>query len=105
MQRSVSTCLGRYSCKVSGLSEAALSAYSIGASAAALPVPETCAMLGAGLAAIGFIVPRRRGDWSGARRTSQARQSRNGKKRSRNTMLCVVLTTTPSLKWTLKRMP
>jgi hypothetical protein len=53
---------GSYYFKVSGLSEAALSAYSIGASATAVPVPEpeTYAMLGAGLAGIGFIVSRRR---------------------------------------------
>ncbi|CAM3888968.1 FxDxF family PEP-CTERM protein [Roseateles saccharophilus] len=55
---------GNYYFKVFGLSNAALSAYSIAASATAVPVPEpeTYAMLGAGLAAIGFVVLRRRRD-------------------------------------------
>lgn len=53
---------GNYYFKVFGLSNASLSAYSIGANATAVPVPEpeTYAMLGAGLAAIGFVVSRRR---------------------------------------------
>lgn len=55
---------GSYFFKVSGASGSAVAAYSIGAAATTVPVPEpeTYAMLGAGLAAIGFIVARRRRD-------------------------------------------
>lgn len=53
---------GSYHFKVFGLSNAALSAYSISATAVAQPVPEpqTYALLGAGLGMIGFIASRRR---------------------------------------------
>lgn len=56
---------GSYHFKVFGLSNAALSAYAISASATALPVPEpeTYAMLLAGLGMIGFIGARRRRDF------------------------------------------
>lgn len=55
---------GSYFFKVTGTSSSQVAAYSIGAAATAVPVPEpeTYAMLGAGLAAIGFIVSRRRRD-------------------------------------------
>jgi len=53
---------GDYYFNVFGLATAAPAAYAISASATALPVPEpeTYAMLGAGLAAIGFVISRRR---------------------------------------------
>lgn len=53
---------GDYYFNVFALAGAAPAAYAVSASATALPVPEpeTYAMLGAGLAAIGFVVTRRR---------------------------------------------
>lgn len=55
---------GSYHFKVFGLSNAALSAYSISAIAVAQPVPEpqTYALLGAGLGIVGFVAFRRRRD-------------------------------------------
>ncbi|MFG6485976.1 FxDxF family PEP-CTERM protein [Roseateles sp. BYS78W] len=56
---------GSYYFKVFGLSNSALSAYSISATATAAPVPEpeTYALLGAGLGIVGFVASRRRRDY------------------------------------------
>lgn len=55
---------GSYHFKVFGLSNAALSAYALSATAVAQPVPEpeTYALLAAGLGVIGFVARRRRID-------------------------------------------
>jgi hypothetical protein len=55
---------GSYHFQVFGLSNAALSAYALSATAVAQPVPEpeTYALLGAGLGIIGFVARRRRAD-------------------------------------------
>jgi hypothetical protein len=55
---------GNYYFKVLGLSNDALSAYSIAATSTAAPVPEpeTYALLGAGLGIVGFVASRRRRD-------------------------------------------